>query len=61
MVKDFVWCDVYKVLDGFNWKFRWLMEEENMKICKVEWREFNDIVRELVFFVKKWDKCMLFW
>lgn len=60
-VKDFAWCDAYKVSDGPNRKSRRLMEEENMKIRKVERREFNDTVRELVSFVKKRDKRMLLW
>ncbi|KAL2610793.1 hypothetical protein R1flu_022485 [Riccia fluitans] len=55
-IKDFAWCDEYRISDARNRKERRLMEEENSKIRKKERREFNSAVRELASYVKKRDK-----
>ncbi|KAG6544426.1 hypothetical protein Mapa_014064 [Marchantia paleacea] len=58
-VKDFAWCDEYRISDARNRKERRLMEEENAKIRKRERRDFNDAVRQLATFVKKRDRRVL--
>ncbi|KAL3681996.1 hypothetical protein R1sor_000018 [Riccia sorocarpa] len=55
-IKNFAWCDEYRISDARNRKERRLMEEENSKIRKRERREFNNAVWELVSYVKKRDK-----
>ncbi|KAI5073968.1 hypothetical protein GOP47_0011981 [Adiantum capillus-veneris] len=58
-VKDFAWCDEYKVSMGPNRKIRRLMEEENKKIRSKARKEFNEAIRHLAAFVRKRDKRVL--
>ena len=54
--RDFGWKEPYNLASAPNRKVRRLMEEENKKVKKQAKREFNDLVRDLVAFVKKRDK-----
>ncbi|KAJ7529450.1 hypothetical protein O6H91_15G050900 [Diphasiastrum complanatum] len=58
-VKDFAWCDEYRVSAAPNRKSRRLMEEENKKIRRKARKEFNEAVRQLAAFVKKRDKRVM--
>ncbi|KAI5082640.1 hypothetical protein GOP47_0002383 [Adiantum capillus-veneris] len=58
-VKDFAWCDEYKVSSGPNRKIRRLMEEENKKIRSKARKEFNEAICHLAAFVRKRDKRVL--
>lgn len=58
-VKDFAWCDEYRLGEARNRKERRLMEEENKKIRKKERKDFIDAVRQLALFVKKRDKRVM--
>ncbi|KAI5837359.1 hypothetical protein DFP73DRAFT_636276 [Morchella snyderi] len=54
-VKTFSWCDVYRYSDAPDRRVKRMMEAENKKLRDAAIREFNDIVRSFVSFVRKRD------
>ncbi|KAI5793801.1 hypothetical protein DFH27DRAFT_485258 [Peziza echinospora] len=53
--KDFAWCDVYRLGDAPDRRYRRAMEKENMKLRETAKREFEDNIREFVKFIRKRD------
>ncbi|KAH8146043.1 uncharacterized protein LAJ45_09965 [Morchella importuna] len=53
--KTFSWCDVYRYSDAPDRRVKRMMEAENKKLRDAAIREFNDIVRSFVTFVRKRD------
>jgi len=53
--KTFSWEDVYRYSDAPDRRVRRMMEKENKRCREEGIREFNDVVRSLVAFVKKRD------
>jgi len=54
-IKDFAWCDVYRVSSAPDRRTRRVMEGENYRLrCEAK-QEYQDVVREFVQFVRKRD------
>ncbi|KAH0609307.1 uncharacterized protein H6S33_012793 [Morchella sextelata] len=53
--KTFSWCDMYRYSDAPDRRVKRMMEAENKKLRDAAIREFNDIVRSFVAFVRKRD------
>lgn len=53
--KTFSWMDTYKYADAPDRRIRRLMEKENKRLRDEAIKEFNDVVRSLVAFVRKRD------